>query len=290
MKESKQYNISVSTNLKYINSALAMLLSLFVNHLNTRFDVHVYTKDSLSINTRLKFRLLFWVFCNKFSIIYLKNEKYLSIIDSVLKSSDSHLTSEAFMRLLIPYMNSAECSLYLDSDLIVLKNVNGLLNADISDKTFAAIAEGITVRHLENKLSFLEGTYINSGVLKMNLINFKKRFPDKESIVKIIQNWDSNTHPAHDQDIINDLFRNEITYLSPEYNVVSPEINNIKDPKIIHFTGGGKHKPWNFKCTNKFVHRYWRNRFWFDPVGFLVFYKDRFKYNLKKNILKFNYK
>jgi lipopolysaccharide biosynthesis glycosyltransferase len=117
-------------------------------------------------------------------------------------------------------------------------------------------------------------------------MNFRIKYPQKESIVRIIENWNGLVHPSHDQCIINDIFRNDIVLLNPVYNVISPNLHKFSDPIIIHFTGGGRHKPWNFKCKNKFVHKYWRYRLWVDPFGFFNFYKSRFKYLVKTLIIK----
>jgi lipopolysaccharide biosynthesis glycosyltransferase len=279
------YSISVATNLTYVDTSLTMLLSLFLNNRDKKFNVQIYTKDDFPKSTILKLKLLFFIFNSEYKIFDLKSEYYLLNLDIKLKSLRDHVTSESFIRLLIPYLNNGNETLYLDGDLIVIGSLNNLLSFDIEDKVFAGVTEGNTSIKLEEKLGILQGNYVNGGVLKINLINYRLKYPQKETVVEIIENWDKLVHPAWDQDIINDIFRGEIELLNPRYNCVSPEVHNIDDPIIVHFTGGGRHKPWNFKCKNKFVHKYWKYRFWVDPVGFFNFYKSRLKFFVKNAIL-----
>ena len=278
----KTYNISVATNLSYVESSLTMLLSLFLNNRDKKFNVQIYTKDNFTKLIRLKFKLLFFIFKNTYEIIDLRSEDYLFELDKKLKKIGDHVTSECFIRLIIPYLNNDSETLYLDSDLLILGSLNDLLTVDIEEKVFVGVPEGYTALKLEENLGVLQGHYINTGVLKINLINFRLKYPQKEIVTEMIQNWNKIVHPSWDQCIVNDIFRGEIALLNPRYNCISPEVHKIDNPIIVHFTGGGSWKPWNFKCKNKFVHKYWKYRLWVDPIGFLHFYKSRLKFSVKK--------
>ena len=133
---------------------------------------------------------------------------------------------------------------WLDSDMIVLKNIDDIFNNDIRDGQIGA-AHGCTCNILKNtKLSTnceicpfnnLIGTYINTGLilLKPNIATYN-----------VLLNIDYN-YPLPDQDAFNEYFKNNIIYIDSKYNYINnlelAHSEYIPDIYIFHFSYG---KPW----------------------------------------------
>jgi lipopolysaccharide biosynthesis glycosyltransferase len=148
--------------------------------------------------------------------------------------------------------------LYLDADMVINKNLEGLFKLDIQDKIFAAVHDIAAVdwkmyvkHHIpENYL------YFNSGVLLID----RKKWIDLKFTQKVIQYLSENMNICdyHDQDGLNGALYEYRYPLSPIWNqqigiffihpalikqVYGDEyIKAKKCPAIIHFNG--LEKPW----------------------------------------------
>ena len=122
--------------------------------------------------------------------------------------------------------------LYLDADTLVVDNIEKLWDIDLD--ILAGVHEGGEWnKHLWTY--GLDNTYINSGVLLMNLKGIREERLD-DSMIYLLNN---NRFAFPDQDVINLVCRNRIHYLSNIYN--SAETTGIVDnAKIIHYIRGNK--------------------------------------------------
>lgn len=186
----------------------------------------------------------------------------------------SHLSKEAFYRLLIPnVLPQYDKCIYLDGDTIVEKDILNLYDIDIDNYYVAGVrAPGINYsKSLCKKIGLPSiDQYINSGVLVMNLRALREnKLKDKfgELANKNIE------FPGNDQDVINIFCYNHIKLLPLKFNSV---ILRIKEPKwklgsmftdeeifeannipvIIHYAGEIT-KPWkNTRCI--FSDNWWK--------------------------------
>ena len=151
---------------------------------------------------------------------------------------------------------------WLDSDMIILKNIDDVFKYDIRDGEIGA-AHGCTCNIFKNNklpthidrcpFNNLKGTYINTGLilLKPNVATYK-----------LLLNIDYN-YPLPDQDAFNEFFKNNIIHIDSKYNY----INNLEfahpeyrpDIHIFHFTYG---KPWEAEAirisdTFKYIYDLW---------------------------------
>ena len=126
-----------------------------------------------------------------------------------------YFSKAAMYRLLIPVLIKEDRAIYLDCDTIVRHDIKELWETEVDliggckDPQF-----NFRKKHTNTKGLY----YINSGVLLFNLKNIRKQMPDYvERLIKI-QNGDYNLELI-DQDIINHLFDEKITYLPLKWNV-----------------------------------------------------------------------
>lgn len=154
---------------------------------------------------------------------------------------------------------------YLDTDVLVAKDLGELYGVDLGESVLGAIRES----NLHNGANFrwtqpADGMrfYFNSGVLVFNLANFRKA-RGLERLIEFIRAAKCLDNP--DQDALNTVFEHEVKYLHFRWNYTdgwlarqmrfSPQdpywrgipsreiLEAITEPGIIHYLGG-QHKPW----------------------------------------------
>ena len=175
---------------------------------------------------------------------------------------------ETYFRIFAPWILDEDTQriLYLDSDIIVNRELSGFFHTDMGGKLIAACRD-TSIRTFENRLRFNakeqdrrelekiisdmvgdpESEYINSGVLLMDLKGIREKYRYEEITDFIYSVNDYLMYP--DQDIINLFFADDILHVDPMlYNCqigtvnYREEQNVLNNACIMHFTGG---RPWN---------------------------------------------
>ena len=160
----------------------------------------------------------------------------------------SLIDKSAFYRFKLFSLEEPDKILYLDSDVIVRKDIKSLYERDI-EKYCIAGAKDIQWKSLKKDYSLSsKSIYINSGVM---LINTKRtRKIDLQSkILEFAAKFKDMYYG--DQDIINYIFQEKILDFDIKYNYSYPYINEYdddyynsraKDPTIVHYITD--EKPW----------------------------------------------
>jgi lipopolysaccharide biosynthesis glycosyltransferase len=196
------------------NIVLAMD-SKSINHMNPLIN---------SINKNVKDPRIYLI-CNEFvsvdwayKIAVLEDEKINA------KNPYTRITKHTYYRLFIDVLfPELDKCVYLDYDTLVLQDFSELLDGD----------DWIIKAFIGNNI------WLNAGVLAFNINN------ECKNLLKQCRSKIGDLHD--DQIIINDVFKDKITYISEEYNYMG---KNIKDGiKIVHYIGNVK--PWNI--GSKFI-------------------------------------
>lgn len=196
------------------NIVLAMD-SKSINHMNPLIN---------SINKNVKDPRIYLI-CNEFvsvdwayKIAVLEDEKINA------KNPYTRITKHTYYRLFIDVLfPELDKCVYLDYDTLVLQDFSELLDGD----------DWIIKAFIGNNI------WLNAGVLAFNINN------ECKDLLKQCRSKIGDLHD--DQIIINDVFKDKITYISEEYNYMG---RNIKDGvKIVHYIGNVK--PWNI--GDKFI-------------------------------------
>jgi len=173
--------------------------------------------------------------------------------------TDKHISEAAYLRLLIPQIigsNEIEKVIYLDSDLIVNKDIKNLWDVELSGYALAAVQTLNFNRH--KQLNMDKGVkYFNSGVLCINLTKWRKENLSKRIIKFINENRTKVIY--HDQDGMNAILYNDWIELDPSWNLTSQLLylgKYSKDelPNIIHYTEASK--PWQLLNNHPFKKEY----------------------------------
>lgn len=168
-----------------------------------------------------------------------------------------HINYMAYARYFIPKYLDDERVLYLDSDLVVEKNLSELFAMDMQGKSLAAVKDIIYYE-------------FNSGVM---LIDNVKWGAEKltESLISLTDNLMETIKNGQnfngDQTILNHYFKDDWLPLDENYNLQCGQditasarqwdgfFERTADPNIIHYITGNK--PWDLSYPNRFADRWW---------------------------------
>lgn len=257
----------------YFRHLAVAAVSLAENNPHVRLDVHVFCSgEDNDAERRLRISL------SKYGKLTLS---IYQVTDPTLDDffTSRHLPKETYLRIyaaqIIP--SHIDRLLYLDSDLVVVANVDELWSTSLNGYAMAA-APDFAVPDRLGVLGFPGRIdYVNAGVLLINLDYWRRNDVTARLIEYIREAGDLLT--CHDQDALNVVLRDRIWLLDLRWNVQvqmfrphAPTHLNATtlrmarlDPAIIHFTGPSK--PWTFRSRAARRHEYlkylartpWRN-------------------------------
>jgi lipopolysaccharide biosynthesis glycosyltransferase len=164
------------------------------------------------------------------------------------QEGESHITprySVCINKIYVWLFTQYEKVGWLDSDMIIMKNIDSLFDIDFNENAILA-ASGCLCNVFQNprlnttpeKCPFVNASnvYMNTGLFIVK--------PDPAIFQELlVQDYN---RPFPEQDVFNDVFQNKICFLPSTYNYMShlefihPEIDGT-DVSVFHFTYG---KPW----------------------------------------------
>ena len=235
----------------YYQHLAVALVSLFLNNTNNFLDVHLISsrQDSAmeaklagSLGGHDNFRL---------QIYYWNNDQRLY--------TSYHITIETYTRLFAATIldKSIDKILYLDSDLIVVDDLMSLWRTDVRDHVLAAVPDPFGLWRREALGMPREGSYVNAGVLLLNLARWRSDDLTRRLADFIAREGDNLVF--HDQDAINAILHAATKVLPYRWNLQARmlrprRLTSLADhaaiaraarsPAIIHYTSA--RKPWLF--------------------------------------------
>jgi lipopolysaccharide biosynthesis glycosyltransferase len=184
-----------------------------------------------------------------------------------LNSGFKHINQMTYARLLIPKLIKANRVLYLDSDLIVDRNIDELFSWNFDGKEILATPHIFDVKDKSQVFAKAPLVQINAGVL---LINNQELRKDPDLSEKILDFARKNKFLLDDQETIDKWFRGKIGSLPLTYNyqigadrtlfwcnvdVAIEALDSIKNPKIIHYISDDK--PFNVFSEGRLREKWW---------------------------------
>ena len=200
-----------------------------------------------------------------------------------------HFTKEMYYRLLASRMlpESEDRVLYLDPDILIRGSVEEFYHLPFDGKMLIAMPDPPQTNDPKcpdnrphwQRLGIPESsTYVNSGVLLMNLKRMREENFDVSGIFEII-NEKSGDLIYPDQDAINVYFRDSMKIWNNLYNYnpgllanevvkwgLSKKYRRRENPIIVHFMGPVK--PWSIHYRNKYCYEYQAVYKGFAPLGY----------------------
>lgn len=244
------FHITCSTDDNYLQHCMAMLCSVFENNSHTIF-VHLLhhglsqeaQKKLIDLSTKYHNKILFYnVDVSDFSQVEIKH---------------TDLSIATFFRLLLPSVldESIDKILYLDCDVIVLKDITELFSLELDGYGVAAVKDATPGNNRHRNIMGLEldDRAFCAGVLMINLDYWRKNNSQKHLLS--YANEKAKELVMEDQDVLNHEFRRHWFMLPYKYGkapmAIVPLDKNQKwkdiyeyvfDPSIIHYATHVK--PW----------------------------------------------
>lgn len=205
-------------------------------------------------------------------------------VDNYKLQAKDHITVETFYRFLIlDIMKEYDKVIYLDCDLIVCQDLYDLFETDLGKNLIGAVHDvdfagqlnspWLRMKEYERKTLHLKEpyNYFQAGVLLMNISEMRKIVTAKQ----LLEMAATGIYKYSDQDILNIVCEDRITYLDMSWNVITDcdgkRISEVasrapakvfeqymearKSPSIIHFAG--IQKPWK-RATEDFGWLFWK--------------------------------
>jgi lipopolysaccharide biosynthesis glycosyltransferase len=236
-----------------------MLNSLFSSNRNHKIVVHILD-GGISLKNRLKLS----IFLKRIKFKY----KFYKIDYTKIKNApiSNHISLASYNRIFLSSVisNKIDKILYLDCDLIVLKDIRSFFEVNLEEFYLGAVREIINSEAKQRLELGEEYHYFNAGV---QIINLKKWRLDKfEDVLINFILYKTEKIVYHDQDTMNYCARGKWLELSYNYNATHffyyPDVyppsyfgmkqedyeESVKDPVIIHFTS--HQKPWIEGCKH----------------------------------------
>lgn len=183
-----------------------------------------------------------YMFIEDDEISYLKDERieFINVnklpeyIKETSPNYKTFFTKMTFARCYFTKVLKDDKIIYIDADAIVVDNINNLWNLKLGNNVIAGVHEGGEWDAYLGQEGF-DDTYINSGVLLMDL----KKLREEKLDDKILEIINTEWHNLPDQDAINLVCKGRIKHISNIYN--STDTTGYRDDaKIIHYIRGSK--------------------------------------------------
>ena len=262
MKEcnnSKQMNILISADKRYLNKYKTMLFSL--KKYNKDFTVF-FLNQSLSHSKMRKFKkyLRKRIGCE---CIYIDIDKKLF---EKLPINRVRFGTETYSRLLAQFYlpDDLDRILWVDADVICKKNIEKVYFQDFGNKSVIAtidIGEDYVRNNYQKKIGLdlnNKQHYVNAGIILLNI----RRMRETTNIEYILNMFSElkDKVKLQDQDILNVLYKDDMKYESKYFNYQIRYIDSIDDEdlnKIFFLHYISTEKPWKIKSHNPLSFFWW---------------------------------
>ncbi len=205
--------------------------------------------------------------------------------------TEDRFSAAVFLRLLIPALlpDSYAKAIYLDSDVIVERDLTHLWREDLGGNALLAVQERNVASpygmHNWRELGLPhDAPYLNSGVLVINLRQWREDHIAWD-VFRYLDEHRADLNLPHEQEGLNAVLAGRWGMLDMPWNVTYPfydaarfdnlpfadelrevRTNIARDPYIVHFNIASK--PWHADCTHparRRFYRYLKKSRWFGP-------------------------
>jgi len=253
----KVIHIGTGLDRNYLKPFLALVSSLVKHHARNQFKIHAIA-TGLLVEEKQQITKLVAKSGNE--ILFYETDP--GILNSYVLSNQ--WTSSVYYRLCFSSILPEEVSrlLYLDCDTLVVSSLLALYQSDLDGYPVAAVYDNY-VRSQPLIGIFEEGDYFNSGVLLMDLKEWRQQTISEKTFEYL------RSYPERicyvDQCALNAVLKGNWKKLDSRFNLMYSilpgqvsrrEMNDIlKGAVIIHFT---LQRPWQMLCRNRFRYLFFK--------------------------------
>lgn len=235
-------NVVYNINKKYLELMKASCYSLITN---TTIDLDIYiitAKNEISLKNQEDIKFKFSSLRDNVSLHFVTSQIYEDWEKEGVLYNSHWFSKAVFLRCVLHNAILKDWVTSLDADTIVLKNIDNFL-LDIPANPIAATLD---LNYYKN----VEHSYFCSAVYKTSLNYWRKNSLEKEC-KKLFK----NKFDFPEQDVMNSIFKDNVTILPPKYCVQTfhksaTMVNTLTDPSIIHFAGPSKPNSVEYKLSD----------------------------------------
>lgn len=235
-----QINIAFGVTEEWLRYTYVTICSILANAKEEDSYKFYIMCDTEDVNLGPMIKCLNQIKKSEYKFFKMDNSEFKGVVHDWLGVSASY-------RLKLPSMIDDDKVLYLDSGISVVSDIAEVYNCNIDDYYIAAVEDKCS-HYMRERVNLKDDeTYINSGVLLMNLKKFREDYLE-ELIFDYLRVSDFYT----DQDVINDVCREKILQLPLRFNLMPLDDEEIyksrreefleamENPVVLHYTN----KPW----------------------------------------------
>lgn len=260
MAASETIDILFCANPGYYQHVAVAAVSLSESNPRNRFNLHFITCDS-DPEVERKLRETIASRSNLELFLYYSDHSYLAEF-----FIDGFISKECYLRLIAPEILPDRLNkvLYLDSDMVVVDDVRPLWETNLAGNLVAAapdyprLEKFMSPGHREALGIPMQATYVNSGMLLMDLARWRKEGMTAKFVSFV--HAKGSLLAFHDQDAINAVLAGRILVVDPRWNLqarmyytgrrhrpfeFAETVAARRSPAVIHYTGS--EKPWLFR-------------------------------------------
>lgn len=249
-----KFDVTINTDDNYIQHCMAMLCSLYENNQKHNIVLHVLKKELSEENVKLITDLTHRY---ENSVIFYSVDE--SKLVGVQFRKNRPLSMAAYYRLLLSSTIKTDIDkvLYLDCDIIILRDISEIFQIEINKYALAATLDQFpyTQQHRLQLHFPCDVRTFCSGVMLINLKYWRVNNVE-EGLLEYAKRHREVVY-LHDQDVLNYYFKDDWFWLPPKWNRIAmnlscPDIREykrfdrieyIKKPMLIHYASFNL-KPW----------------------------------------------
>jgi lipopolysaccharide biosynthesis glycosyltransferase len=243
LDHTKGFHVGFGINAAFARPMGIAITSLILNNPHTSFTFHIFACSIEDID-RSRLNELSLRHSNINIIIYDVNEKAINMLPT--KRSYPLAT---YFRIMMPIvLSELTCILYLDGDIICLRDINDLVNLDIDKYLAAVVLDVKSVGNMKVKeLNMKYGNYFNAGIMMINIKQWNAENISERAMNILAEH--GGRYSLLDQDVLNLLLEQKIKLLPDRFNHIYGKIEQKKIPAdtvILHCANVPK--PWKVFC------------------------------------------
>lgn len=262
-------NIVYSSDENYVQHMAVSIESLLENNKETDEIVIYVLSNDISRQSQSLLEELVFPF-NR--VIYFID--FAPFKEQLKLNMEWEISLSSYARLFLPEMLPEDCKkvLYLDCDTVVCDSLDAFWNTDLQGKTVGAVIDTVSSQ-FKNAVGLKENdVYVNAGVLLVDLEKWRLKNVQAK-LLKFIESYEGRVS-HHDQGTINGVLHDDIVYLHPKYNAMTPvfttRYKNLyslykikgkyyskrelleakKSPVIIHYVPEFVGRVWEYECQH----------------------------------------
>jgi lipopolysaccharide biosynthesis glycosyltransferase len=227
----------------YVRSMGVSLTSIVVNNPGINIHAHLFN-SSLNEGDLLKLEALVKQYSNLGVSLYNVNDKIINMLPV-----QQYLSLSTYFRLMMPIMlPKLEKILYLDSDILCLGDISGIIGMDLEGQTALVVHDVDHVAHKRvEALSLKSGKYFNAGIMLIDIKKWNTQRISEQALELLCKSPDKFNYL--DQDVLNIILESKSRYIDKQFNFILEKEEIPSNIKLLHCTAHPK--PWKIQCTSK---------------------------------------